>query len=212
MEKIQKNMGQVLWHLKTALKLITQAPMGMVKEFSPRTLSIIGRYANDSATVACAPFKKFEKLQALLEETAEASQLIDKYNQVKAAHLALEEAITKNNTKAMDIDMDIIRARYEIARKDLEKARENYHKAIKNVPSGEWNTHAREVYVFQLPPKTCYGKWFRRKCRSNCGKYFTQYSQAAREKAKEALAGNFHESFFNFQYFLEYFKRSRGAC
>jgi hypothetical protein len=191
MGQIQSNMRQIPALIKTALKLITQASNSMTKAMLPRTLANIGRYANDSAAVARASLERFETLRSLLEEIVEASTLTNKDNRDTAEQLANEAEELKRQKEAMDAAMANIKAQYEIARQDLERARQNYHTAMLNVPGGQWNEAAWHVYASQRPAQTCTRKWFVRKCRSLRDEQFAQYSHEARQKAQEALVSSF---------------------
>ncbi|CAF0808871.1 unnamed protein product [Adineta ricciae] len=187
MDKIQLNMRQIPVQLKTTLKLITQASTAMVKAMLPRTLANIGRYANDSATIARSASNKFEKLQELLQEIVLASTQTNSANKDKAAELAKEAEKTRNKQKEMDAEMAKLQNEYAVARQDLEIARRNYHTAMMNVPGGQWDTAAWEVYAAQRPFVTCSGVWFWKKCRLHREEHFSQYNHEAKEKAKEAL-------------------------
>ncbi|CAF0851874.1 unnamed protein product [Adineta ricciae] len=187
MDKIQLNMRQIPAQLKTALKLITQASTSMVKAMLPRTLANIGRYANDSATIARSASNKFEKLQELLQEIVLASTQTNSANKDKAAELAKEAEKAKNKQKEMDAEMAKLQNEYAVARQDLETARRNYHTAMMNVPGGQWDAAAWEVYAAQRPSVTCSGSWFWKKCRSHREEHFSQYNHEAKQKAEEAL-------------------------
>ena len=191
MEKIQSNMRQIPGQIKTALKLITQASTSMAKGMLPRTLANIGRYANDSAAVARSSLERFDTLRSLLEEIVEASTLTNKDNRETAEQLAKEAEELKKQKEAMDAAVANIKAQYEIARQDLDKARQDYHTAMLNVPGGEWNAAAWNVYASHRPAQTCSRIWFWRHCRSLRDEQFAQYSHEARQKAQEALVSSF---------------------
>jgi uncharacterized phage infection (PIP) family protein YhgE len=191
MDRIQSNMRLIPAQIKTALKLITQASNSMAKAMLPRTLATIGRYANDSAAVARASLERFETLRSLLEEIVEASTLTNKDNRETAEQLANEAEELKKQKEAMDAAMANIKAQYEIARQDLERARQNYHTAMSNVPGDEWNAAAWQVYASHRPAQTCTPFWFFRQCRSLRDEQFAQYSHETRQKAQEALVSSF---------------------
>jgi hypothetical protein len=87
----------------------------------------------------------------------------------------------------MDIAIAEMKAKYGTAQQDLEKARQDYHAAMLNVPGGEWNSHAWDVYASHRPAVSCSGTWFWRSCRSVRDQQFVQYSNEARQKAQQAL-------------------------
>lgn len=189
MDKILTNMRQIPTQLKTALKLITQASTTMIKTMLPRTLATLGRYANESATVARASLEKFEYLQELLAEIAEVSASTNKENQDKAMQIAAENEDMKKNKTDFDSAINSIKAAYEQSREYLEKARQDYHQAMLNVPGGQWSTHAWNVYAASRPAQTCERRWFWRRCRDNREEQFVQYTAEARQKAQDALVG-----------------------
>ncbi|CAF4043059.1 unnamed protein product [Rotaria sp. Silwood1] len=187
MDNIQVYMGQIPAHLKTALKLITQAGPSMIKAMLPRTLSNIGRYANDSATVARALLHRFETLQYLLQEIFEVSTLTDKENRDVAEKLHEEVEEMRRNQTYIDSVMNNLGADHEIARQNLLKARQDYHKAMMNLPGGQWDAHAWQVYAANRPSQSCSGFWFWHSCTSLREPQFHEYSQEAKRKAEEAL-------------------------
>ncbi|CAF4324724.1 unnamed protein product, partial [Adineta steineri] len=189
MDKIQTNMRQMPTQLKTALKLITQAGTAMTKAMLPRTLATIGRYANESVAVARASSEKFQNLQELLHEIFEASTATNSDNYEKAAAIAAKNEEMKNNKTALDNTVNKLKAAYEQSRRDLEKARQDYHVAMLNIPGGQWNAYAWNVYASQRPATTCSGSLFWRKCKSNREQQFAQFSQEAKQKAQDALVG-----------------------
>ncbi|CAF3937738.1 unnamed protein product, partial [Rotaria sp. Silwood1] len=187
MNRIQANMRQIPNLLKTALKLITQAGTAMTKAMLPRTLSNIGQYANTSATDARTAFDKFTYLQDLLHEIFSASTYTNTNNRLLAEKLQNETELTKNTTKELSEAINKETANYEAARQQLEKARQEYHEAMMNVPGGEWNAHAWNVYANNRPAETCSGRWFWRDCRSLRDEQFQEYNAAAKWKAEQAL-------------------------
>ncbi|CAF1508175.1 unnamed protein product, partial [Adineta steineri] len=187
MDKIQANMRQMPTNLKTALKLITQATTAMTKAMLPRTLATIGRYANESVNVARASLEKFEYLQELLQEIVLASTATNTDNREKAAEIAALNEEMKSNKTALDDTVNELKAAYEQSRRDLEKARQDYHTAMLNVPGGQWDTHAWNVYASHRPAVTCNGFWFFRKCTSHREQQFAQFSVEAKQKAQDAL-------------------------
>ena len=187
MDKIQSNMRQIPALLKTALKLITQASTTMAKAMLPRTLSSIGKYANESAAAARTSLEGFEKLQDLFQEIVKASTLTNKENRATATQLALENELIQKNKAALDDTINNLKAEYQTARKDLEKVRQDYHAAMLNVPGGQWNEHAWNVYASHRPAVTCSGWWFWRKCRNHRDEQFLQFTNEAKQKAQDAL-------------------------
>jgi polyhydroxyalkanoate synthesis regulator phasin len=187
MDKIQANMRQIPSLIKTALKLVTQASSSMTKSMLPRTLASIGRYANDSATVARASLERFDHLQALLQEIVEVSTLTNSDNRQIVENLAAEAEKLRENKNNMDKAIAEIKAKYETAQQSLEKSRQDYHTAMLNVPGGEWNSHAWNVYASHRPAETCTRKWFRKRCTSNREQQFADYTREARQKAQEVL-------------------------
>ncbi|CAF1313407.1 unnamed protein product [Rotaria sordida] len=187
MDQIQANMRQIPDLLKRALKLITQASTSMTKAMLPRTLSNIGQYANESTVVARASFDRFTYLQDLLGEIFSASTYTNTQNKLLAEKLQNETELTKNTTKELSEAINEETANYEAARQALEEARQEYHKAMMNVPGGEWNSYAWQVYASNRPAVTCSGGWFWRACRSLRDEQFNEYNAAAKWKAEQAL-------------------------
>lgn len=188
MDKIQAHMRQLPTLIKTALKLITQAGLPMTKAMLPRTLSNIGRYANQSAAFARESLDRFINLGELLNEVVEASTYTNSQNKELAEKLQLETELAKNNRTQMDIVVQKIESEYEISKQNLEKAREEYRLAMKSIPGGEWDAHAWYVYASALPAETCTRNWIgQRSCRSNRDYQFNQYSAEAKWKASQAL-------------------------
>jgi hypothetical protein len=166
MDKMQASMRQIPSLLNTALKLITQATIPMTKAMLPRTLTNIGRYANESATVARASLERFDNLQELLQEIVLASTLTNTDNRQTAENLAEQNEVIRVNKMNMDIAIAEMKAKYGTAQEDLEKARQDYHAAMLNVPGGEWNSHAWDVYASHRPAVSCNYGWFWRNCRT----------------------------------------------
>ncbi|CAF0794059.1 unnamed protein product [Rotaria sp. Silwood1] len=188
MESIQVSMRQIPTLLKTAIKLITQASTVLNKALLPRTLASIGRYANESAAVARASLERFEYLQVLLHEVLEVTTLTNSDNKETAEKLAAEAEDIRKEKKEMDNVIADITAQYETARKNLEKTRQDYHNAMKNVPGDGWDSHAWNVYASQRPAETCKRNWYgRRRCRSLRDQQFADYSAEAQQKAQQAL-------------------------
>ncbi|CAF4224650.1 unnamed protein product, partial [Rotaria sordida] len=55
--------------------------------------------------------------------------------------------------------MSNLAAEYKSARQRLEKAQQDYHIAMMNVPGGQWNDYAWQVYVANRPAESCSGWW-----------------------------------------------------
>ncbi len=187
MDKIQVNMRQIPTLLKTALKLITQSSTTMVKAMLPRTLANIGRYANDSAAIAQASLERFMSLQDLLHEIVAVTALTNKENKDIAEQIANETQQLDKEKENVDTVMASLAAEHERARKDLEKARADYHAAMLHVPGGQWDAAAWNVYASQRPSVSCTGIWFWRQCRSLRDQQFAEYTQEAKKKAQDAL-------------------------
>ena len=199
MQTIQANMGRMPTLLKTALKLITQASLFMTKTMLPQTLLNIGRYANESATIARTSLDRFDHLQTLLQEVVEASSVTNKDNRDLAEKLAAEAEAKRVEKMNMDLLIASIRNEYEIARVNLERARQDYHVAMSHVPGGQWDSSAWEVYASQRPSRTCTHKFGIRRCRDLRDEQFAQYSHEARLKAEAALVSRWQ---MNFVYFI----------
>jgi hypothetical protein len=203
MEKIHTNMRAIPALLKTALKLIIQATPPMTKAMLPRTLANIGRYANESAAVARASLERFVTLRSLLEEIVQASMLTNKDNKDTAAKLAADAEEMRIQKENMDITMAAIKAEYGTARKDLEKAREDYHEAMQHVPGGEWDASAWNIYASSRPAQTCTRFWCFRSCRDNREQQFSEYTNEAKNKAQDALVSSFYfKKYIQFLLFL----------
>ena len=113
----------------------------------------------------------------------------------------------------MDAEMAKLQNEYAVAREDLEKARKNYHTAMMNVPGGQWDAAAWEVYAAQRPSVTCSGIWFWKKCRSHREEHFSQYNHEAKQKAEEALVNEFFRKSFitlKFIYCRNFLKRQKN--
>ncbi|CAM4950534.1 unnamed protein product [Rotaria socialis] len=185
---IQINMREIPALLKTAVKLITQASTSLNKAMLPRTLASIGRFTNESAAAARASLDHFEILQALLQEVLEVTTLTGSHNKYIAEELATEANGIREETKEMDKTVANIAAHYDAARKDLEKARQDYHVAMMYLPGAGWDSHAWNVYASQRPAETCSRTWYgKRRCRSLRDEQFQQYTAEARHKAQQAL-------------------------
>jgi hypothetical protein len=206
MDKIQTNMRQIPTLLNTALKLITQASTSMLKAMLPRTLANIGRYANESAAVAQASLERFTYLQDLLQEIVLVSTLTNKDNRDIALKLANETKKLQVEKETMNIAIANLAMEYETARKDLEQARANYHKAMLNVPGGQWDTAAWNVYAAHRPGYACSGWWFWRSCRSLRDQQFAEYTQEAKRKAQQALVCCLSLNFFRFYILFIFFR------
>ena len=187
MDRIQVNLRQIPGQLKTALKLITQATPTMIKAMLPRTLTNIGQYANESAAVANSTLRRFDALQDLLAEIVMAAVYTGSANQDLATELLAEAEQLRRNQSAVDNIMSTLQKQQEIARQDLEKARKDYHEAMKNVPGGEWDTHAWQVYIANRPAYLCERWWCVRQCSYEREKHFQEYNAEAKQKAQEAL-------------------------
>lgn len=189
MDRIQVNLRQIPGQLKTALKLITQAGTAMIKAMLPRTLTNIGHYANESAFIANSTLARFVTLQSLLQEIVQAAAFTDSSNQQKAEQLQIQADELKRNQTEVDSIMNTLQKQQAIARQDLEKARKDYHEAMKNVPGGEWDTHAWQVYIANRPAYICERWWCVRQCSYEREKHFQEYNAEAKKKAQEALVG-----------------------
>ncbi|CAF1046988.1 unnamed protein product [Adineta steineri] len=187
MQKIQANMRRIPTLLKTVLKVVTQASPFMTKTLLPQTLSHIGQYANESAAVARASLDQFDHLQALLQEVVEASTSTNKDNKDLAEKLAAEAEDMRIKKMNMDLLMASIKNEYEAAQQNLERARQDYQVAMLNVPGGQWDSTAWNVYASHRPSRTCTHKWGIRKCRSLRDEQFQQYTHEAKIKAEAAL-------------------------
>ncbi|CAF2932497.1 unnamed protein product [Rotaria sp. Silwood2] len=187
MDRIQVNMRQLPNLIKTALKLITQASTSMAKVMLPRTISNIGLYANQSATIAKATFDRFTNLMDLLDEIFKASTYTNTENKLLAEQLQNQTIQVEMESENLQENIDQLASEYEEAKNRLESARDEYRQAMLNVPGGEWNAHAWNVYASNRPAVSCTGSWFWKKCRSNRDQQFNEYSTVARWKAEEAL-------------------------
>ncbi|CAF1384541.1 unnamed protein product [Rotaria sordida] len=155
MAEIQAKMREIPALLKTALKLTTQAGSSMIKAMLPRTLSNIGQYANDSATIARASLRRFETLEDLLQEIFQVSTLTDTENKDMAEKLHEEAEEMRRNQTYVDSVMNNLAAERKKARENLEKARQDYHTAMMIIPGGQWDAHAWDVYAAHRPEHSC---------------------------------------------------------
>ena len=187
MDRIQANMRQIPSQLKTALKLITQGSPTMIKTMLPRTLSNIGKYANESATASRQSLIRFEQLHDLLQEIHEASSLTNGESKNRAQELEEQNERMRIELAQRDAEIARIQSEYEKSRQQLDKDREEYKRAMLLVPGGEWESHAWEMYAAHRPAISCGGSWFWRSCRSNRDYQFQEYTAEAKGKADAAL-------------------------
>ncbi|CAF1360950.1 unnamed protein product [Rotaria sordida] len=204
MDRIQANMRQIPNSLRTALILITQARPSLIKSMLPRHLLNIGRYANDSASIARATLSRFEDLQNLLREIFEFTTLTDQKNKEVAEQLQAEtEEIMRNQTHIDELRSNLA-AEYKSARQRLEKAQQDYHIAMMNVPGGQWDEYAWQVYAANRPAESCSGWWIFSLCSSVREQQFHEFTQEAKWKAEETLqilkeAEDYSKELFNKQ-------------
>ncbi|CAF1517202.1 unnamed protein product [Rotaria sordida] len=100
--------------------------------------------------------------------------------------------------------MSNLAAEYKSARQRLEKAQQDYHIAMMNVPGGQWNDYAWQVYVANRPAESCSGWWIFSVCSSLREQQFHEYTQEAKRKAEETLqilkeAEDYSKEIFNKQ-------------
>ncbi|CAM4857031.1 unnamed protein product [Rotaria socialis] len=135
MDRIQLNVQEVPNHIKTALKLVMVGSPMLIEMMLPKSLDAVGRIANESAAHARATFQKFSSLQELIGEIIAAntythssqSSIVDKIQeQINAAK---QDQIQLNN------NMNSIKAQYEDARREMEKARQEYQVAFNAIPA-----------------------------------------------------------------------------
>ncbi|CAF3370699.1 unnamed protein product [Rotaria sp. Silwood1] len=126
--------------------------------------------------------------EIIQDEVLEVTTLTNSDNKETAEKLAAEAEDIRKEKKEMDNVIADITAQYETARKNLEKTRQDYHNAMKNVPGDGWDSHAWNVYASQRPAETCKRNWYgRRRCRSLRDQQFADYSAEAQQKAQQAL-------------------------
>ncbi|CAF3833673.1 unnamed protein product [Rotaria magnacalcarata] len=135
MDRIQLNVQQVPNHIKTALKLVLVGSPMLIEIMLPKSLEAVGRIANESAAHARTTFQKFSSLQELIGEIIEAntythssqSNIVDKIQeQINAA---------KQDQAQLNSNMNSIKAQYEDARREMEKARQEYQVAFNAIPT-----------------------------------------------------------------------------
>lgn len=135
MDRIQLNVQQVPGHVKTALKLVLAGTPMLIELMLPKTLESIGRIANESAAQARTTFNKFASLQELIAEIIEANTYTHSNQSSIVEQIQAQIAQTKLEQKALDDNTNAIKAQFEDARQQLERARKEYNEAYHAIPT-----------------------------------------------------------------------------
>jgi hypothetical protein len=134
MDRIQTFTAQIPGHINTTLKLVTRASPTMIKGLLPNTLANIIRLADICVTAANTTVEKFERLQNLIEEIIRVA--LNTQAATGTSLTTLQEQIS-NGTKEVELlngNVTSIREQYEIKRRALEKARQEYWNATNSLP------------------------------------------------------------------------------
>ena len=135
MDRIQLNVQEVPGHVKTALKLVLAGSPMLIQLMLPKTLDSIGRIANESAAQARTTFDKFASLQELIAEIIEANTYTHSNQSNIVEQIQAQITQAKLEQKALDDNTNSIKAQFEDARQQLEKARKEYNEAYHAIPT-----------------------------------------------------------------------------
>ena len=135
MDRIQLNVQQIPDHVKTALKLVLAGSPLLIQVMLPKTLESIGRIANESPAHAKVTFEKFSSLQEPIAEIFEASTNTHSAQTTVVQQIQSQIDQAKEEQASLDTSISSIKNQYEDARREVEKAREEYQLAYNAIPT-----------------------------------------------------------------------------
>lgn len=135
MDRIQLNVQQVPNHIKTALKLIIAGSPMLIEIMLPKSLEAVGRIANESAAQARTTFEKFSSLQELITEIIQANTYTHSLQSDIVDKIQAQINQAKTDQEQLNNNIDSIKAQYEDARQEMEKARKEYQEAFNAIPT-----------------------------------------------------------------------------
>ncbi|CAF1133296.1 unnamed protein product [Adineta steineri] len=135
MDTIQLKVQQIPGHVKTALKVVLAGSPMLIEMMLPNTLNTIGRIANDSASLARITFEKFSSLQELIAEIIEANTNTHSSQTNIVAQIQAQIDKVKDEQQNLNNNINSITSQYDDARRELEKAREEYQIAYNSIPT-----------------------------------------------------------------------------
>ncbi|CAF1131207.1 unnamed protein product [Adineta steineri] len=135
MDSIQLKVQQVPGHVKTALKIVLAGSPMIIEMMLPNTLNTIGRIANESASLARRTFDKFSSVQELIAEIIEANTNTHSSQTNIVAQIQAQIDNAKDEQQNLNNNINSITSQYDDARRELEKAREEYQLAYNSIPT-----------------------------------------------------------------------------
>lgn len=135
MDRIQLSVQPVPGHVKTALMLVAVGSPMLIEVMLPKTLESIGRIANESAAQARATFDKFSSLQELMAEIIEASTNTHSSQTAVVQQIQTQINQAKEEQKNLNNNIHSITSQYDEARREVEKARQEYQTAYNAIPT-----------------------------------------------------------------------------
>ncbi|CAF3308434.1 unnamed protein product [Rotaria sp. Silwood2] len=135
MDRIQLNMQLIPNHLKTVFKLLTSASPRLIQSMLPMALGNIERIAKLCADSANTTRNNYASVTSLLQEITEITVGTYGYNQNELNYTIQLVNNLAGEQQTLNLQLEEIRTNYELARENLEKAREDYYNAFHAIPT-----------------------------------------------------------------------------
>lgn len=144
MDKLRQQTARVPGLLSQTLQLLAQGEDEEILDYLPISVKGIKKIAQESKELSHETADKFDNTAKLIDEVTLASKSIEGLSTSEKKRITLAEEVAKNKKEELEKQKELEKEALDTAKRNSEKAAQNYQKALDNIPSG-WDLLGMEL-------------------------------------------------------------------